>query len=135
MKIYDLNGKLENVDVRQSSYPMRGNASKSKLQRLVGQRLLELYPNEIILEEWFLPNSRLSVDFFIVKLGIIIEINGHQHSSYVPYFHGDRKTSTKYAGQIKRDMAKVKFCEINNFDLIEIWSEKDVEEKLNANNR
>lgn len=126
MQMYDINNKLVNVDVRPSQYPRR-RVSKSKLQTITGAKLDELYPYQIILEEFYVPGSKLSVDFFLPKIGLVVEVQGEAHYEHIPFFHGDRKTSTKFAGQIRRDMKKVSWCQYNGYELIEIVTEKDLE--------
>lgn len=54
MKMFDINGDLINVDVRPSSYPIRGY-SKSNLQGQIGTLLQEKFPIEPILEEFIIP--------------------------------------------------------------------------------
>jgi hypothetical protein len=125
MKLYDINGKLVNVDIKQSSYPIKGK-SKSILQGKVGEYLQEKYRFEVILEEFVIPSSRLSVDFFIPKQGIVIEIDGVQHDKHVPYFHKDQKVSTKFAGQVKRDINKEQWVLYNNYTMIRINNEEDI---------
>jgi hypothetical protein len=125
MKMFDIDGEFISVDVRPSSYPIKSK-SKSSLQGKVGQYLIERFPRNNILEEFTIPNSRLSIDFFISDLGLAIEIDGEQHSKFIPFFHGD-KNQLKFAGQIKRDIKKEQWCEINGFTLIRIIDEKDID--------
>ena len=54
-------------------------------------------------------------------------MQGDQHTKYVPYFHGKNKIN--YINQLQRDHEKLKFCEINNIELIEIFS-KDKLDKI-----
>lgn len=74
MKLFNLDGELVNVDVRPSTYPVKG-ISKSKLQTEVGRYLQNKYPRESILEEFYIPNSKLSIDFFMPQMKICIEID------------------------------------------------------------
>lgn len=124
MKIFDINGKLQNIDVRPSSYPLKSR-SKSILQDKVKEYLISKYPRSGILEEFIIPGSRLSVDFFLPKEGLVFEIQGIQHSEHNPFFHGDKREN-KYASQKRRDMKKVEWAETNGFKLIEIFEEKDL---------
>jgi hypothetical protein len=126
VKIYDVDGELVNVDVRESSYPLRAK-SKSILQDEVRDKLKEKYPRATILEEFTVPGGRLSVDFFIPSLGLVFEINGRQHDEHVPFFHGDRKTSTAYGKQVSHDRVKKEWADINNFKFYEIRSIEDWE--------
>lgn len=124
MKMFDINGEIVKVDVRPSTYPLRG-VSKSKLQSLCGQFLQDKFPREPILEEFTIPGSRMSVDFFLPQIKLCVEINGIQHSQHSNFFHGDRNTSTKFAKQKMRDSQKSYWCELNGFKLVNIETEED----------
>lgn len=78
---------------------------------------------DIVFEEFPVPKTRLSVDFLNHSKGIVVEVQGNQHIKYVKHFHGGRRT--KYLEQLKRDELKYKFCEANNFVLVEIY-ESDI---------
>lgn len=130
MRLLDVNGNVVNVDVRESKHPLRAK-SKSYLQKQVGLALKELIINEPILEEFPVPGSRMSVDFFVPKRQTVIEVNGPAHYTHVPIFHGDKKVSNKFAGQVKRDIKKEQWAEINGFRFITIDKEEDMV-KLNT---
>lgn len=119
MRMFDVDGNLVNVDVRESKYPIRSN-SRSSIQGQVAEELVSMFPHEPILEEFQIPGSRMSVDFFMPKMRMVVEVDGEQHFEFISFFHGDRKTDTKFAGQISRDRKKEEWCEINKFRLIRI---------------
>jgi hypothetical protein len=125
MKILDINGKLINVDLRESNHPPRENC-RSLIQKKVQLILLDLFPFDLILEEFTIPGSRLSLDFLVPKRKIAIEVQGEQHDKYNSFFHGE-KTSLKFGKQIKRDVQKQEWAQMNDFSLIEIRDEKDIE--------
>lgn len=120
MKMYNIKGELVNVDVRPSSYPIRGAHSRSKIQGLVGAIIEEEFPLVSVLEEFTVPGSRMKVDFFLPSLGILYEADGDQHSLYTPFFHGDRNSSKEFAEQKMRDRQKNEWAEINHFKLVRI---------------
>jgi len=128
MKILDINNNLVVVDVKQTSYPLKSK-SRSNIQGLVGLMLKTLFPRDVILEEFTVPGSRLSVDFFIPNRDLVIEVQGDQHFEHNEFFHGDRKLSTKYGGQQIRDRQKAEWCVNNDFTLVEIL-EKDTENDI-----
>lgn len=128
MKIFDINGEIFNVDIRQSKHPLRAK-SLSKQQGLVKSVICRLYPRDIILEDFVIPHSRLSVDFFLPKRDMVIEVQGRQHSIHVPFFQGDRKHSNKYAKQQMNDRKKQEWAEVNSFHFIEI-EESDSDEQI-----
>jgi len=124
MKLLDINGKLVNVDVRPSKYPIK-ECSRSNLQGQTGQYLIELFPMDVILEDFILPGSRLSVDFFIPKRKTAIEVQGRQHLERVDHFHGP-VTNFGYKKQLNRDQNKLEWCLLNKISLIEIFELKDL---------
>ena len=118
MWMTNINGRKVSVDVRQSSHPMR-ESSKSSLQSLVGSILTEKYPYDTILEEFFIPGSRLSFDFFLPRKMLVIECDGRQHDEYIGFFHGDR-VSGGFGKQVSRDMLKEKWAQENKIRLVRI---------------
>lgn len=126
MKLFDINGDLVQVDVRGSKHPIRGK-SKSKLQGITGKKLEELYPYDEVLEEFTIPGSQLRCDFFLPKRKLVVEVGSDLHQEFTPFFHGDKTTSTKFSRQVGRDMQKHSWCEINEFKLVDVLSEEDLE--------
>src|SRR5688572_5099740 len=116
MRMFDIDGNLVNVDVRESRHPLKA-MSKSTLQGAAGQKLKEKYPLESILEEFPIPGSRMSVDFFIPKKKLIVECDGIQHKEFTPFFHGDIMASKAFANQKSRDRIKDQWAEMNGFRL------------------
>lgn len=125
MRMFDINGKMVKVDIRESRHPVKAR-SRSLLQGEVGQVLVERFPRQTVLEDFTIPGSRLSVDFFMPNAGIVIEIDGRQHSEYIPFFHGDRN-QLKFSDQITRDMKKQQWCDYNSFTMIRIANKEDIE--------
>ncbi len=124
--MFDIEGKLVNVDVRESRYPIRQH-SKSTLQGRTAEILRESFPIDTILEEFPIPGSRQTADFFLPRKKLVVEVDGRQHDEFVPFFHGDRNTSDKYAKQKSRDRLKDEWCEINGFRFVRIKIEDDLE--------
>ena len=58
-------------------------------------------------------------------------MQGKQHTKYVPFFHGKNKIN--YINQLKRDNDKLKFCEMNEIKLIEIYDGDILSEDLFKN--
>ena len=96
---------------------MRGEGSKSQLQADVGSYIFKLLPNEVILEEFYIPIERLYLDFFIPRKMLAVEINGEQHEKFVPFFHG---TMSNFKESVERDAKKKRWCELNNIRLISL---------------
>ena len=102
--------------------------SKSKMQKGVKDFLKKFWQNHIVFEEFPVAGTRLSLDFYNANKKIAIEVQGRQHTKYVPYFHGNNKIN--YINQLKRDQDKLTFCEQNEILLIEIYPEDKVSEEL-----
>lgn len=126
MKMFNIHGDLVNIDVRPSKYPMR-TKSKSSLQGMVGIILMNLFPNHSILEEFTIPGSRMSVDYFLPDENMVVEIQGEGHTGYTPHFHQDRNLC-KFAKQKQHDRKKALWAETNGFKLIEIFPNTTEEE-------
>ena len=125
MKLFDVNGKLINVDIKPSSFPIK-KYSKSALQQKVGEYLQNKYPHCSVLEEYPIAGTRMHVDFFIPQRKEIYEIDGEQHSSFNSHFHGSKLTSDKFAKQVSRDIVKEQWAEMNGFKLIRITDESEL---------
>lgn len=114
MWLQQLGGREFNLDVRPSQHPMKSErACKSKVQFSVGQRLKELYPKDVILEEVYLPDG-FYLDFFIPSRKLAIEVQGRQHEEFVPHFHGSKADFIKAK---TRDAKKQQWCDINDIEL------------------
>jgi len=124
LKMLDINGDTVRVNVDPSQYPIRGKMSRSKIQYEVGEKLVDKFALYNILEEWPIPNSRLSIDFFIPQLGIVIEVDGQQHNKFSKFFHG---TIDNFMKQKERDKRKEDWCSINNLTLVRIVEPNQVE--------
>lgn len=101
--------------------------SRSKSQFSVKQFLKKYWHGDVVFEEFKVVGTRLSLDFFNANKKIAIEVQGHQHVKFVPFFHQDRGN---YLKQFKRDVKKYDFCEINNIQLIEIYPEDKINENF-----
>lgn len=67
------------------------------------------------------------VDFFIPELGMIIEVQGEQHSKFNAFFYEDR---LDFKRAQCRDRIKKSWAELNEFILVElIYNETDEEWK------
>ena len=102
--------------------------SRSKIQYSAKQFLKKYWSNHIVFEEFPVAGTRLSLDFYNANKKIAIEVQGRQHTKYVPFFHGKNKIN--YINQLRRDQDKLKFCELNDIQLIEIYDGDEVNEKL-----
>lgn len=96
--------------------------TRSKFQDTTKSFLKDYWRGDYCLEEMPLVGTRMTFDFYNASKRIAIETSGKQHLEFVKHFHGNR---LQFAEQIKRDLMKVEFCELNNIILVEIYP-KDV---------
>ena len=101
--------------------------SRSKFQTSVKNFLNPYWFNDIVFEEFKIVGTRLSFDFYNANKRIAIEVQGAQHTKYVKFFHGSR---LNYLDQLRRDEKKLKFCNVNDITLVEIYPNDIINEKL-----
>ena len=132
MKVKSVNNPNQIItwDLRESSWPMTSSAScRSKIQFEIGQIVKKRYPLDPILEDITIPETRLSLDFYIPHRKIAVEVQGEQHDQMNPFFH---KTHADFEDQKNRDELKRFFCELNNIKLYEVRSVSEAQRILNV---
>ena len=92
--------------------------SRSKAQKKVKGFLKEFWKGQVVFEEFPMAGTRMTFDFYNANKKIVIEVQGAQHTKYVPFFHRRRSS---FASQVKRDNDKIKFCELNNILFVEVY--------------
>lgn len=102
--------------------------SRSKIQYNAKQFLKKYWNKHIVFEEFPVAGTKLSLDFYNANKKIAVEVQGKQHTKYVPFFHGKNKIN--YLNQLKRDQDKLKFCELNDIQLVEVYDGDILTEKL-----
>ena len=118
MKFIDTRGREHAVDIRPSRWERRViGEGRGKFQSEVGNILSEVFPGDVICEEFPCSGENLTLDFFVPRKKIAIEVQGRQHHQYVEFFHGDK---TGFERQQKRDSRKDKWCGLNNIRLVKI---------------
>tara|TARA_R100000152_G_C6732293_1_gene156814 strand:+ start:104 stop:508 length:405 start_codon:yes stop_codon:yes gene_type:complete len=107
-------------------------SSKSKVQNSVKKYLKKYWSQDIVFEEFPLAGTRMTFDFYNATKNIVIEVQGRQHTKFVPFMHGGSKIN--FLKQLKRDEDKIKFCNINDIVLLEYFdgdnSLSDLDEML-----
>jgi len=96
--------------------------SKSKVQTSVKKYLKKYWFHDIVFEEFPLVGTRMTFDFYNATKNIVIEVQGRQHTKFVPFMHANSKIN--YLKQLKRDEDKIKFCEINEINFFEYLTVK-----------
>lgn len=111
MKVRGLDGRQHNlplsadernVDKQCSAYHVRARAV-----------LARIYPNDRTHEEVQLPGcqgQKLFLDFFLPLRRLAVEVQGEQHTKFIPHFHG---TMAGFLASLKRDRVKRQWCEMN----------------------
>lgn len=128
MKFLTLKNREVRIDLNASRYPIRSRqSSKSIGQFHLGQQLRAIYNGVVILEEFGIPDSRLSLDFFIPNRRLAFEFQGVQHDEYNPFFH---ETKADFERQKTRDADKRYWCEKNKITLIEVRNERITQVEL-----
>lgn len=123
MKFKTLSGK-ERLLKNAKKYIINWEAkSKSNFQWRVKQFLLPYWKHDVVFEEMRIVGSRLSLDFYNANKKIAIEVQGKQHQTYNPHFHGNNRQN--WLLQLKRDDLKLNFCLTNGIELVEIY-ESDI---------
>ena len=93
--------------------------SKSKVQNSVKKYLKKYWFCDIVFEEFPLAGSRMTFDFYNATKNIIIEVQGKQHTKFIPFMHANNKIN--YLKQLKRDQDKIKFCNLHNIVLVDYF--------------
>jgi hypothetical protein len=128
MRFKTLTGATRTVKKAKNYLIKWDSPSRSKIQFEAKQFLKKYWQNHIVFEEFPVAGTKLSLDFYNANKKIAIEVQGKQHTKYVPFFHGKNKIN--YINQLKRDQDKLRFCELNNIDLVEIYDGDTLNEKL-----
>jgi hypothetical protein len=127
MKFKTLDGKEKTVKNIKQFLIKWEKKSRSKFQFDVKSFLKKFWQGDVVFEEMRIVGTRLSLDFYNANKKIAIEVQGQQHFKYTPFFHNTRNA---YLKQIKRDVSKIDFCNLNNIKLIEIYPSDTLNKEL-----
>lgn len=125
MDFYDLKGRKKSIKNIRRYLVNWSKPTRSKFQDAAKKFFYPYWCSDIVLEECPLVGTLLKFDFVNVSKKIVAEISGQQHLKHIPHFHGKNPVG-KFLGQIKRDMKKHDWAEINGYELVEIYSEKEL---------
>ena len=128
MKLVSPTGKEFNLSKPQRYYIDWDKKSRSKFQFNCKQFLYKYWNRDIVFEEFPVPRTRMTLDFFNLSTNVAIEVQGQQHLHYNKFFHGN--TNYKYLTQLKRDQYKFDFCQDFGIVLVEIYSEEELTEEF-----
>ena len=130
MKFKTLDNKERTIkNVRNYIIDWEGK-SRSKFQFSVKKFLQPYWKGDVVFEELKIVGTRLSLDFYNANKKVAIEVQGQQHFKFVKFFHGSR---VNFLSQIKRDVKKIDFCEMNSINLVEIYPKDELSVELFKN--
>jgi len=125
LEFKDLTGRVHIFALDFKNFSMRP-MSKSGPQKTLGNLLAKIYGPSKILEDYPLPGSNLSWDYWIPHSNIAFEFDGPQHQEFNKFFH---KTPEGFVKQVQRDNRKQRLADINGVRLLTI-TEKPTQELL-----
>ena len=76
-------------------------SSRSKMQFSVKKFLKKYWEKQVVFEELPVAGTKMTIDFYNATKKIAIEVQGVQHTKYVPYFHNGQKVN--FLHQLRRD--------------------------------
>jgi hypothetical protein len=127
MKFKTLTGSTRSVSNIKKHLIDWDKKSRSKFQFKVKKFLESFWSNHVVFEEFPIAGTKMSLDLYNANKKIAVEVQGGQHTKYVPHFHGGYKNN--YIAQLDRDHKKMQFCELNNILLVEIYPDDEINEK------
>lgn len=126
MKVTGLDGKEYSWTLASSN---KSDSARSAPHLKAREVIKKIFPNARFYEDITLPgsgrNSVLYGDFYLPLHRIMIEVNGEQHSKFIPHFHKDKMNF--YKG-MSRDRRKIEWCELNSITLIALNYDETPEE-------
>tara|TARA_R100000008_G_C3571535_1_gene162465 strand:+ start:72 stop:479 length:408 start_codon:yes stop_codon:yes gene_type:complete len=127
MKFKTLTGSLKRLPKPKNYLINWPQQSRSKCQFAAKQFLKKYWENYVVFEEFPIVGTRMTLDFYNATKKIAVEVQGRQHTKYVPFFHQRRGEFVK---QLRRDQQKLDFCKLNAIKLVEIYPEDDLTKTL-----
>lgn len=127
MKFKTIYGKEKRLPYSNRYLVNWGANSRSIFQTDVKTYLYHFWKNDMVYEEMPIVSSRLTIDLYNHTKKIAVEVQGHQHTRYVKFFHRNRKN---FLEQLKRDKIKEDFAKINDIKLVLIYPEDILTKEL-----
>jgi len=118
MNFKTLTGSLKRLPKPKRYLINWGKKSRSKRQFQTKQFLKEYWKDHVVFEEFPVAGTKMTLDFYNANKKVAVEVQGEQHTKYVPFFHGRRGN---FASQLRRDENKLTFCKLNGIKLVEIY--------------
>lgn len=118
MQLLDVYGRLRNKNCERYRIKWDGK-SRSQIQFKTKQFLKWYWNGEVVYEEFPVFGTLLKVDILNLTRRIAIEVQGHQHEKFNAFFYNNSRL--KYHTQIRNDMKKREWLELNRFKVCEIY--------------
>jgi len=101
----------------------------SRISDKVYKLIRKVFPRNVILKEHYVKykGEKLFFDFFIRDLGILVEVQGEQHTRFIKHFHGDKQ---KLIAQKKRDNIKIEYAQENDISFTRFHYDEEITEEL-----
>lgn len=94
----------------------------SKPQKKIKDFLKLYWQHDPVIEEFYIPGSKLRIDLFNVRLKIAVEVSPSAvHCEYNKFFH--RNNRFNFLDKVKKDEQKRNWCNINNIRLVELYDD------------
>ena len=123
MKFILLDGTTTKVSIKPLEWPFRPRETSSQLEWECGEYLRAKYPLYVVLAQFTIPGTRMSLDYYVPQLNVAYEVQGEQHTYFNEFFH---HSPQEFAGQQQRDGSKSKWCALNHIKLIQIFAASDL---------
>lgn len=120
MKFKTLTGRFKDINISSLLIDWKGDDFGSKFEAEFAVWIYPYWKSDVVVTQLPVAGTRLTIDFFNVSKRIAVENQGRQHQEFVPFLSGSR---AGYLSQIKRDLMKQKWCEVNGITLVEILPE------------
>jgi hypothetical protein len=133
MILIDIKGRSRKV--YPSKYTIKWDLKRASEPQFRTKKFLkEFWFSDLVCEEFVIPGSRLRIDLINFSKKIAVEVSGQQHENFSKFFH---KTRIGFIKSVKRDFQKIKWLEINDIKLVELYdhetlnlNKKEIEEKF-----
>lgn len=119
MRLGKLNNPTRLVSVNPRKYLIDWeNDGSSKPEICFRDLIYPYWKFYLVLFQFYIPGSKLRLDFFNLNKRLVVEIDGPQHDKFNKHFHNNSRNV--FAASLKRDLDKQKWCEENNIKVLRL---------------
>jgi hypothetical protein len=121
MKFFKLNSS-NSINVNVFDYKLDfTNIKGSKPEIKVKKFLKPYWIRDLVLEEFFIPGSRLRVDIININKKIAVEVSPSGTHSFNKFFH---KNIIAFGDRLRKDLDKQEWCIANGLKYVELGDEE-----------